>query len=49
VEHAEQADALLALHCDSAQGHHFGRPEPAAVFAKRWLEPPREAAQSPIP
>jgi len=43
VEHAALADALLALRCDSAQGHHFGHPEPAAAFAKRWLEPPREA------
>jgi diguanylate cyclase (GGDEF)-like protein/PAS domain S-box-containing protein len=40
VEHAEQAQALLALRCDSAQGHHFGHPETAAAFAKRWLEPP---------
>jgi EAL domain-containing protein (putative c-di-GMP-specific phosphodiesterase class I) len=43
VEHPEQAQALLALHCDSAQGHHFGRPETAAAFAKRWLEPPAGA------
>jgi len=44
VEHPEQAQALLALHCDSAQGHLYGFPEPAAVFAERWLQPPRKAA-----
>jgi len=27
VETAEQADALLRLGCDLAQGYHFGRPE----------------------
>jgi diguanylate cyclase (GGDEF)-like protein/PAS domain S-box-containing protein len=44
VEHPEQAQALLALHCDSAQGHLYGFPEPAAAFAERWLQPPRKAA-----
>ncbi|MFL6673848.1 MAG: EAL domain-containing protein [Massilia sp.] len=37
VEQAEQAEALLALGCEKAQGYHFGRPEPAAAFAARWL------------
>src|SRR3546814_7065613 len=39
VESAEQAEALLQLGCDFAQGYHFGRPEPADVFARRWLKP----------
>ncbi|PKM16404.1 MAG: hypothetical protein CVV12_02920 [Gammaproteobacteria bacterium HGW-Gammaproteobacteria-2] len=41
VESAEQAEALLQLGCDFAQGYHFGRPEPADVFARRWLKPVR--------
>lgn len=39
VESAEQAEALLQLGCDFAQGYHFGRPEPADIFARRWLKP----------
>jgi diguanylate cyclase (GGDEF)-like protein/PAS domain S-box-containing protein len=38
VEEVAQADALLALGCDEAQGYYFGRPEPAHVFAMKWLE-----------
>jgi predicted signal transduction protein with EAL and GGDEF domain len=49
VEDAAQADALLALRCDSAQGYHFGRPEPPAVFAQRWLEPFRSGPQAALP
>lgn len=37
VETAQQAQALLELGCDFAQGFHFGRPEPAADFARQWL------------
>lgn len=37
VEEAAQAEALLALGCDEAQGYYFGRPEPAHVFAQKWL------------
>ena len=37
VEEAAQAQALLALGCDLAQGYYFGRPEPADVFAQKWL------------
>lgn len=37
VEESEQAEALLALGCNEAQGYYFGRPEPARVFAQRWL------------
>ena len=37
VEAAAQAEALLALGCDFAQGYYFGRPEPAQVFAQKWL------------
>lgn len=37
VEEAGQRDALRALGCDSAQGYHFGRPEPADLFARNWL------------
>jgi len=44
VEQPEQAQALLALHCDSAQGHLYGRPEAPASFAQRWLQPPRGPA-----
>jgi EAL domain-containing protein (putative c-di-GMP-specific phosphodiesterase class I) len=32
VETAAQADALVRLGVDRAQGHHFGRPGPAADF-----------------
>ncbi len=39
VETAAQAEALLQLGCDFAQGYHFGRPEPADAFARRWLKP----------
>lgn len=37
VEESAQAERLLALGCDKAQGYHFGRPESPAVFANRWL------------
>ncbi len=37
VERADQADALLTLGCQLAQGFHFGRPEAAEDFARRWL------------
>ena len=37
VEHAEQADALRALGCDSAQGYYFGVPLGAAEFRQQWL------------
>ena len=40
VETRAQADALLALGCDEVQGYHFGRPEPASVFAEKWLRTP---------
>ena len=39
VEEPAQAQALRALGCDQAQGYHFGRPEPAEAFARRWLLP----------
>lgn len=39
VESDVQADALLALGCDEAQGYCFGRPEPADIFAQKWLKP----------
>jgi len=38
VETRAQADALLALGCDEVQGYYFGRPEPAASFAEKWLQ-----------
>lgn len=37
VEQPAQAEALLALGCDEAQGYYFGRPEAAQVFAQKWL------------
>lgn len=37
VEESAQAEALLALGCEEAQGYYFGHPEPAHVFAKKWL------------
>ena len=40
VEHAAQAEALLALGCDDAQGYYFCRPLPAAAFAEQWLGHP---------
>ena len=39
VEEVGQAEALLALGCDFAQGYHFGRPEGAEAFQARWLSP----------
>ena len=39
VEEPGQADALLALGCDFAQGYHFGRPEPPQAFMDKWLRP----------
>lgn len=38
VEESAQAEALLALGCDDAQGYYFGHPEPAHIFAQQWLE-----------
>ena len=40
VEQAGQAEALLALGCDFAQGYHFGRPEPPQAFMDKWLRAP---------
>ena len=40
VEEPGQAEALLALGCNTVQGFHFGHPEPAAVFMGRWLTTP---------
>ncbi len=37
VETPVQAEVLLALGCDEAQGYLFGRPESASVFAAKWL------------
>jgi diguanylate cyclase (GGDEF)-like protein/PAS domain S-box-containing protein len=37
VETREQADALLALGCEAAQGYLFGRPVPAGELAQNWL------------
>jgi len=41
VEQAAQAEALLALGCDEAQGYYFGYPEPAHVFAQKWFSTDR--------
>ena len=37
VENPAQAEALLELGCDYAQGWHFGHPVSADEFAARWL------------
>ena len=37
VEELAQAEVLMALGCDEAQGYHFGHLEPADIFAKKWL------------
>jgi diguanylate cyclase (GGDEF)-like protein/PAS domain S-box-containing protein len=37
VENPAQAERLLALGCDRAQGYYFGRPKDANAFARRWL------------
>jgi len=37
VEESAQAEALLALGCDEAQGYYFDRAEPANIFAQKWL------------
>ena len=37
VEEQAQAEALQALGCDEAQGYYFGYPEPAEIFAQKWL------------
>ncbi|MCS0611044.1 EAL domain-containing protein [Massilia solisilvae] len=37
VEQPAQAEALLALGCDEAQGYYYGKPVPAEEFARQWL------------
>ena len=37
VEHAKQAEVLLVLGCQLAQGYHFGHPQAAGDFKERWL------------
>lgn len=37
IEHASQAEALLAMGCTQAQGYYFDRALPADQFAERWL------------
>ncbi|BBP05219.1 hypothetical protein TPL01_24300 [Sulfuriferula plumbiphila] len=37
VEQAAQAETLLAMGCNEAQGYYFDRPEAAEVFAQKWL------------
>ncbi|WP_432493042.1 bifunctional diguanylate cyclase/phosphodiesterase [Kineococcus auxinigenes] len=36
VERAEELAMLAEIGCDSAQGFHIGRPEPAEALAARW-------------
>ncbi|MCI2239387.1 EAL domain-containing protein [Kineococcus sp. TRM81007] len=36
VERAEELAMLAEIGCDSAQGFHIGRPEPAAALEARW-------------
>lgn len=44
VEHAKQAEVLLALGCRQAQGYLFGRPEPTETFSARWFRGRDKAA-----
>ena len=37
VEHTKQAEALLSLGCQLAQGYYFGHPVATDDFEKRWL------------
>jgi diguanylate cyclase (GGDEF)-like protein/PAS domain S-box-containing protein len=37
VENAKQAEVLLSLGCQLAQGYYFGHPEATDAFEKRWL------------
>jgi diguanylate cyclase (GGDEF)-like protein/PAS domain S-box-containing protein len=37
VEHASQAEALLALGCELGQGYHFSRPVPAEEIDTKWI------------
>jgi EAL domain-containing protein (putative c-di-GMP-specific phosphodiesterase class I) len=39
VEHASQAEALLALGCELGQGYHFSRPVPAEEIDTKWIAP----------
>ena len=34
VEHREQAERLSSMACQSAQGYHFSRPQPADAIAE---------------
>ena len=45
VETPAQAETLLAMGCLAAQGYHFGAPESAAAFARRWLMRPTPDGQ----
>lgn len=42
IEQPAQAEALTVLGCRYGQGYFFGRPQPPAEFAARWLRAPRE-------
>jgi EAL domain-containing protein (putative c-di-GMP-specific phosphodiesterase class I) len=46
VETPAQAETLLAMGCLAAQGYHFGAPESAAAFARRWLMQPTPGGQA---
>ncbi|MBO9717279.1 MAG: EAL domain-containing protein [Pseudoxanthomonas sp.] len=46
VETEEQAECLRALGCDQGQGWLYGRPLPAADFARRWLHGQAEATSA---
>jgi predicted signal transduction protein with EAL and GGDEF domain len=46
VETSAQAETLLAMGCLAAQGYHFGAPESAAAFARRWLMRPTPGGQA---
>ena len=47
VETQSEADFLLAHGCEKAQGYLFGKPVPAAVFEREWLEADEVSMRGP--
>ncbi|MDE2298442.1 MAG: EAL domain-containing protein [Burkholderiales bacterium] len=47
VQTQSEADFLLAHGCEKAQGYLFGKPVPAAVFERMWLETDEASMRGP--